>query len=161
MSGIPVNVTVATAVAVPFLVLAASPVAARLRLRRTIRAIRDDGAAAIQAGKLRPGAPVSYYLQSLEIMAQHVRWAAVALAASVLPNMAVSGEGRELSPVFLSLRPEEQSILRDLQARVRVAIRAYLIWGRPLRWLASAPARRLDHDDGRPARAAPTRGSAP
>jgi hypothetical protein len=135
VSGVTLSVVVIAAVAAPALALTGSQSLARLQFRHTIEAIRDDGVDAILDGRLRADGPASYYLGSLETMAEQANWDTVAIAVKFLPNMAVEGEGREPSPIFLSMTVEEQNILRGLQARVKAAVRAYLIWGNPVRWL--------------------------
>ena len=124
---------VAIAVATPpWLAIAAMTLVARRRYRRQIRAIRDDAAAAAEAGLLPPGIGVAGYLAVLDTIAADVNWSDTAAVVAVLPHLACPGAD---DPAGEDDNAEPDQVSARLAGRVRAAVRSYLRWGHPAGWL--------------------------
>jgi hypothetical protein len=103
-------------------------ICARLRFRHQIEAIRDDGADAVLDGRLPRSAPVAEYLAALDVLACCAWWATIAAIAGALPGLLADGDPCELPEAYRDLTAGEQYIIGEIQARVRAAVRSYLIW---------------------------------
>jgi hypothetical protein len=100
----------------------------RLRFRCQIEAIRADCVDAVLDGRLQHRAPAAEYLAALDLVAACARWATLAAVESAVPGLLTDGDLRELTANYRDLTAAEQYIIGQTQARVRAAIRSYLIW---------------------------------
>jgi hypothetical protein len=92
---------------------------ARLRFRRRIEVIRQDGVLAVIDGIIPPVPAVTGYLAALGVLAARARWPGIALATAQ-PGPAPGG-----------LTPGQQQVMDDLSRRVRAAARSCLAWAGP------------------------------
>lgn len=121
-------IPLATAAAAAAITLTGAARMRRLRFRHQIEAIRDGGIDAVLDGRLRNQSPVAEYLAALDVLACYARWAMLVAVAGVLPGLLADDDPPELPDVYRDVTAGEQYIIGEIQARVRAAIRSYLVW---------------------------------
>jgi hypothetical protein len=119
------------------LVILGVPSIARLQFRYRLESIRDDGVDAIIGGEIRQGPAVTRFLAAVGRASRYPGWMSIARNYAVwraLRDVGVDPRQVAARPGYSDLRVSEQRLMDGLEARLRAAIRSYLIWGSPLGW---------------------------